>query len=106
MKSFDYLNIFTQAKQDDRKLSRVALMVSVKGIKMSDLETGNIKFDFSIYRSDIVKILKGGKGINGKFKVVRGVGKQIRLDFFTSALSIEPRLHFPFGLTSFLSVKI
>jgi hypothetical protein len=25
-------------------------MVSVKGIKMSDLETGNVTFDFSIYR--------------------------------------------------------
>ena len=39
-----------QAKKVDRKLNRVALMVSVKGIKMSDLETGNITFDFSIYR--------------------------------------------------------
>ena len=71
-------------------------MVSVKGIKMSDLETGNIKFDFSIYRSDMVKMLKWGKGIHGKFKVVGGVGKQIRLDFFTSALSIEPRPAFSF----------
>ena len=44
------LKISTQAKKDDRKLNRVALMVSVKGIKMSDLETGNVKFDFSIYR--------------------------------------------------------
>ena len=39
-------------------------MVSVKGIKMSDLETGNIKFDFSIYRLDMVRILRGEEGIN------------------------------------------
>merc|ERR1711892_179222 len=43
-------SIVQAAKQDDRKLSRVALMVSVKGIKMSDLETGKTTFDFSIYR--------------------------------------------------------
>merc|ERR1711892_912317 len=43
-------SIVQAAKKDDRKLNKVALMVSVKGIKMSDLETGNIKFDFSIYR--------------------------------------------------------
>ena len=33
-------------------------MVSVKGIKMSDLETGNITFDFSIYRWGVNKEYK------------------------------------------------
>ena len=42
--------MFPKAKKDDRKLNRVALLVSVKGIKMSDLETGLVNLDFSIYR--------------------------------------------------------
>ena len=41
-----------QARKTDRKLNRVALMVSVKDVKMTDLETGAAYFDISIYRSE------------------------------------------------------
>ena len=46
-----------QAKKTDRKLHRVALMVSVKDVKMTDLENGNVLFDFSIYRFENSRIL-------------------------------------------------
>ena len=39
-----------KARKTDRKLNRVALLVSVKDVKMTDLETGNVNFDISIYR--------------------------------------------------------
>lgn len=43
-------SIVSMAKRTDRKLNRVALMVSVKDVKMTDLETGDAYFDISIYR--------------------------------------------------------
>jgi len=43
-------NIVQAAKKDNRKLTRVALLVSVRGIRMSELETERVTFDFSIYR--------------------------------------------------------
>lgn len=43
-------SIVSMAKKTDRKLNRVALMVSVKDVKMTDLETGDVSFDISIYR--------------------------------------------------------
>ena len=76
------LKICTQAKKDDRKLNRVALMVSVKGIKMSDLETGNIKFDFSIYRLDMVKILTTMKVRVWNIQDYQGSGKTNKAVFF------------------------
>lgn len=39
-----------KARKTDRKLNRVALLVSVKDVKMTDLETGRVNFDISIYR--------------------------------------------------------
>jgi len=43
-------SIVSMARKTDRKLNRVALMVSVKDVKMTDLETGAAYFDISIYR--------------------------------------------------------
>ena len=43
-------NYHSKAKKDDRKLNRVALLVSIGGIRISDLETGIVSFDYSIYR--------------------------------------------------------
>ena len=43
--------MFDQARKTDRKLNRVALLVSVADVKMTDLETGQMCFDISIYRS-------------------------------------------------------
>jgi len=43
-------SIVSMARKTDRKLHRVALMVSMKDVKMTDLETGNVYFDISIYR--------------------------------------------------------
>ena len=40
----------SQARKTDRKLNRVALLISVADVKMTDLETGNVCFDISIYR--------------------------------------------------------
>ena len=42
--------MWVQARKTDRKLSRVALLVSVKDVKMTDLETGLVTFHLSIYR--------------------------------------------------------
>lgn len=39
-----------QARKTDRKLNRVALLISVKDVKMTDLESGDVCFDISIYR--------------------------------------------------------
>ena len=44
------MEILFQARKTDRKLNRVALLVSVKDVKMTDLETGDVCFDISIYR--------------------------------------------------------
>jgi len=43
-------SIVSMAKKTDRKLNRVALLVSVKDVKMTDLETGDVSFHISIYR--------------------------------------------------------
>jgi len=43
-------SIVSMARKTDRKLNRVALLVSVKDVKMTDLETGDVCFDISIYR--------------------------------------------------------
>jgi len=43
-------SIVSMARKTDRKLNRVALMVSIKDVKMTDLETGAVYFDISIYR--------------------------------------------------------
>jgi len=43
-------SIVSMARKTDRKLNRVALLVSVKDLKMTDLESGNVCFDISIYR--------------------------------------------------------
>ena len=43
--------MFVQARKTDRKLNRVALLVSVSDVRMTDLETGQMCFDISIYRS-------------------------------------------------------
>jgi len=43
-------SIVSMARKTDRKLNRVALLISVKDLKMTDLESGNVCFDISIYR--------------------------------------------------------
>ena len=48
-------NYHSKAKKDDRKLNRVALLVSVGGIRISDLETGIVSFDYSIYRLGLMQ---------------------------------------------------
>ena len=50
MKTFPCNEFQFKARKTDRKLNRVALLVSVKDVKMTDLETGNVNFDISIYR--------------------------------------------------------
>ena len=50
MKLFPCNEFQLKARKTDRKLNRVALLVSVKDVKMTDLETGNVNFDISIYR--------------------------------------------------------
>ena len=39
-----------QAKKLDRKLERVALTISLQGIRMVDCNTGDTHLEFSIYR--------------------------------------------------------
>ena len=48
MKTFPCNEFQFKARKTDRKLNRVALLVSVKDVKMTDLETGNVNFDISI----------------------------------------------------------
>lgn len=43
-------SIVSMARKTDRKLNRVALLVSVSDVRMTDLETGQMCFDISIYR--------------------------------------------------------
>lgn len=43
-------SIVSMARKTDRKLNRVALLISVKDVKMTDLESGDVCFDISIYR--------------------------------------------------------
>jgi len=43
-------NIIQAARKDNRRLIRVSMLISVRGIKMSDLETGKTLLNFSIYR--------------------------------------------------------
>ena len=43
-------NCCIKARRTDRKLNRVALLVSVRDLKMTDLTTGKLFFDISIYR--------------------------------------------------------
>lgn len=45
-----YISISIQARKDNRRLIRVSMLISVRGIKMSDLETGKTLLNFSIYR--------------------------------------------------------
>ena len=42
-----------QAKKLDRKLERVALTISLQGIRMVDCNTGDTHLEFSIYRWEI-----------------------------------------------------
>ena len=48
--------IVTMAKKLDRKLGRVALTVSLRGIRVEDCSTGDTHLEFSIYRSAILTI--------------------------------------------------
>ena len=57
MKFNKYQSDLFQARKTDRKLNRVALMVSIKDVKMTDLETGAVYFDISIYRCMRIQIL-------------------------------------------------
>ena len=45
-------SVFIYANIVDRKLNRVVLIVSIKGIEMCDLETGKSTYDLSIYMYD------------------------------------------------------
>ena len=45
-----YFSVPIQARKDNRRLIRVSMLISVRGIKMSDLETGKTLLNFSIYR--------------------------------------------------------
>ena len=45
-----------QAKKQNKKLTRVSVTVSLQGIKMTEVSTGDALLDISIYR------YKGGKG--------------------------------------------
>ena len=51
MKFLNLLNLI-QAKKLDKKLDQVALTVSLRGIRMEDCSTGDLHFEFSIYRLD------------------------------------------------------
>ena len=42
--------VWLQAKKLDRKLERVALTISLQGIRMVDCNTGDTHLEFSIYR--------------------------------------------------------
>ena len=42
--------ISAMVKKQDRKLERVALTISLRGIKMETVATGTANLDFSIYR--------------------------------------------------------
>ena len=48
--------IVTMAKKLDRKLGRVALTVSLRGIRVEDCNTGDTHLEFSIYRSAILTL--------------------------------------------------
>ena len=41
---------YFQARKDNRRLIRVSMLISVRGIKMADLESGKTLLNFSIYR--------------------------------------------------------
>ena len=45
-----YFILHFQARKDNRRLIRVSMLISVRGIKMSDMETGKTLLNFSIYR--------------------------------------------------------
>ena len=45
--------VWLQAKKLDRKLERVALTISLQGIRMVDCNTGDTHLEFSIYRWEI-----------------------------------------------------
>ena len=47
--------ISTMVKKQDRKLDRVALTISLRGIKMETVATGAAGLDFSIYRFHLMK---------------------------------------------------
>ena len=49
--SVDYRGDGTKTKLD-KKLDQVALTVSLRGIRMEDCSTGDLHFEFSIYRLD------------------------------------------------------
>ena len=42
--------VIVMVKKQDRKLERVALTISLRGIKMETVATGAANLDFSIYR--------------------------------------------------------
>ena len=48
-----YIKATFQAKKLDRKLERVALTISLQGIRMVDCNTGDTHLEFSIYRWEI-----------------------------------------------------
>ena len=47
--------ISTMVKKQDRKLDRVALTISLRGIKMETVATGAAGLDFSIYRFHLIE---------------------------------------------------
>ena len=47
-------NILFQAKMSGKKLSKVALTISTKGIKVVDMETKEVYVEHSIYRYRLI----------------------------------------------------
>ena len=70
-----------QARKQDRKLERVALTVSLRGIRVVETASTDIKMDFNIYRF---------QGIP-QFSYPFGSGAGPKL-FFGSSLALGPRL--------------
>ena len=65
MRSWYFITHF-QARKDNRRLIRVSMLISVRGIKMSDMETGKTLLNFSIYRWKLGNIEKLSSNIRLK----------------------------------------